>query len=257
MTDEAAVTSGVSTSRIASVFGAARVLLPVVHPVTWEQALESVRTAEEVGVKGVFLINQGLPTDKVLELVLAVRQELPSLWVGVNLLGLKAPQALETALDGCDGRLDGLWNDDAGIDESAAAQPEAEAFLEARRRRGWTGLYFGGVAFKYRREVPPALFGQAAATAAPYMDVICTSGPGTGQAAEVAKPAAMRAALAPGVALALASGVTEDNVETYLPYVDAYLVGTGLEAELGVLDPARVRRLQRLIAGYRPTASAV
>jgi hypothetical protein len=37
--------------------------------------------------------------------------------------------------------------------------------------------------------------------------------------------------------------VTTANVGEYLPYVDAYLVGTGIERELGVLDPDETKRL--------------
>jgi len=119
-------------------------------------------------------------------------------------------------------------------------------FVEARRRREWKGLLFGGVAFKYQREVAPDQLGRAAAAARPFMDVVCTSGPGTGKEADVGKIAALRAGLGDG-ALALASGVTVDNVASYLPHVNAFLVGTGIEVELGVLDPARVQRLNALI----------
>jgi predicted TIM-barrel enzyme len=81
------------------------------------------------------------------------------------------------------------------------------------------------------------------------MDVVCTSGPGTGKEANVGKVSAMKAGLGSDGALALASGVTSENVASYLPYVDAYLVGTGIEVEFGVLDPVKVRALQERIAG--------
>lgn len=59
-----------------------------------------------------------------------------------------------------------------------------------------------------------------------------------------------RDALGTDAAIALASGVTSENVQDYLPYVDAYLVGTGIEKEVGVLDPAKLRALQARIASY-------
>lgn len=237
---------------IETAFGASRVLLPVVHPVSRHEALVSVRVAVDAGCKGVFLINQGLSDDEVLALVLEVRGRHPALWVGLNLLGLPPAGALVRALDACEGRIDGIWGDDAGINEGAASQPKAEAFVAARRARGWGGLYFGGVAFKYQREVPAAQLGSAVRAAAPFMDVICTSGPGTGMAAQVDKVKAMREGATPGVALALASGVTDANVADYLPFVDAFLVGTGIEAKFGVLDPAKVAALQSAILAYRP-----
>jgi phosphoribosylanthranilate isomerase len=49
-------------------------------------------------------------------------------------------------------------------------------------------------------------------------------------------------------ALALASGVTAENVGTYVPYVQAFLVGTGIEASFGVIDAARVTALLRAMS---------
>ncbi len=97
---------------------------------------------------------------------------------------------------------------------------------------------------------------RAAATAAAYMDVICTSGPGTGKEAQVDKVAAMHAGLPATGALALASGVTPENIDRFLPYVHAYLVGTGIEARLGVLDADLVGRLHGRIAVGGAGASA-
>lgn len=235
-------------NRIEEVFGVPRVLLPVVHPVSRDAALASVDVAVTAGVKGVFVINQGMSEKQVLALMMEIRGRYPALWVGVNLLGFSPEEILERGLEAGDGRLDGIWSDDAHIDEDAAQQPEAAAFVERRQAVGWQGLYFGGVAFKYRREVPDARLGDAARFAGGYMDVVCTSGPGTGHEARVEKVAAMHAGLRPGSALALASGVTPDNVDRFLPYVHAYLVGTGIEETLGVLDPARVARLHSMIA---------
>jgi predicted TIM-barrel enzyme len=239
-------------NRIVETFGVARVLLPVVHPVTWDDALASVAVAHDAGVKGVFLIDQGMQAPEVLRLVMTVRERWPRLWVGVNLLAYRPDVALRRALDACAGRIDGIWSDNAAVDELAADHPAAQRFVDTRRERGWNGLYFGGVAFKYQREVPPERLGRAAEAALPFVDVVCTSGPGTGKAADVAKVAALRAGLGAHGAMALASGVTAENVDDYLPYVDAYLVGTGLEASFGSVDPDKVARLQQRIAGYQP-----
>jgi hypothetical protein len=53
------------------------------------------------------------------------------------------------------GRIDGIWSDSAGLDEHASEQPLADPFVAARRGLGWTGFYFGGVAFKYQRAIAP------------------------------------------------------------------------------------------------------
>ena len=233
-------------NRIADVFGTSPVLLPVVHPIGREEALASVRIAHDLGVRGVFLIDQGMTEREVFKLVSTVRERYPALWIGLNLLTRAPSEALVTALVGC-GAIDGIWADNAGIDERRggdSTHPSAEAFAFARDTASWKGLYFGGVAFKYQREVPAKDLGRAAEMSLPYVDVLCTSGPGTGYAADVEKVRALRAGLGDH-AMALASGVTPENVRSYLPYVQAFLVGTGIERQLGVLDPAKIEALLR------------
>jgi predicted TIM-barrel enzyme len=101
-------------------------------------------------------------------------------------------------------------------------------------------MYFGGVAFKYQRHVEAV--GHAARIASRYMDVVTTSGPGTGRAAEVEKIFTMKEALG-DFTLAIASGITPENVTAYLPYADCFLVATGISHDFNNLDPARTKTL--------------
>src|SRR4051812_37473481 len=102
--------------------------------------------------------------DEVLALVREIHRRYPALWVGVNLLGRSRAESMGDALAAC-GRIDGIWSDNALVDERAADQPAATEFVVARRARGWTGLYLGGVAFKYQREVAGDDLGRAAVLA--------------------------------------------------------------------------------------------
>ena len=230
-------------NRIASVFGTSHVLLPVVHPIGSEKALAAVHVAVACGIRGVFIIDQGMIERDVLALVREVRDRHPSLWIGINLLSRSPAGALVSALDAC-GTIDGIWSDDAGVYEGGV-DALAGSFVTVRQRLNWTGLYFGGVAFKYQREIAHEDLGRAAANAVPYVDVICTSGPGTGLAADVGKVSALRSGLGGDHAMALASGVTPENVRRYMPHVQAFLVGTGIESRLGVLDPNKIEALLR------------
>ena len=231
-------------NRIVDVFAQPAVLLPVVHPISQQAALGSVRDAHALGVKGVFLINQPMNERELFTLAREVRQQFPTLWIGINLLGRTPTSALNGVLDGC-GAIDGLWTDNAGI-EARQVHPEADTFVSARTATRWRGLYFGGVAFKYQREIVTTDLEATARTAAPYVDVLCTSGPGTGQAADISKIRMLREGLG-DKAMAIASGVTADNVKQYLPCVQAFLVGTGIEKSFGVLDPAKMEALLRAI----------
>lgn len=220
-------------------------LLPVIHPTKGRDgALAAVRIARDGGADGVFLIDQGMNDREVLSLVKDVRALYPGWWVGLNLLSRGPIEALKATA----GEIDGIWSDNAGVDERVTEQTRATEFVKARG--SWHGLYFGGVAFKYQREVAAADLPRTTELASHYMDVICTSGVGTGHAADPTKVKTMRSGVSADVAIALASGVTVDNVQAYLPYVDAYLVGTGIEHEVGVLNPAAVTALARTIHAF-------
>jgi hypothetical protein len=213
-------------------------LLAVIHVLNGTQARENVRVALGEGMDGTFLISHGeVREETVIDLA---HQAGRDSWAGVNCLGI-TPRGVFRLLPP---EVSGMWADDAGVDEREEEQPEAEAVTAAREESGWRGLYFGGVAFKYQREVDRERLEKAASIAARHMDVVTTSGPGTGEAAEVGKISAMRRGLG-DVPLAIASGITPENVAEYLPFADCFLVATGISKDFHSLDPARVAALVR------------
>ena len=50
--------------------------------------------------------------------------------------------------------------------------------------------------------------------------------------------------------LAIASGITPENVEEYLPYADSLLVATGISNGFTELDPLRVRSLVERVRAF-------
>ena len=231
-----------------------RVLLPVIHlPDDGRLGMAAVSVALQAGADGVFLINQGTSTYNIIENIIpALRHEFGAdLWIGVNPLGTPVHEFLHVSGATPKTRIDGVWSDNAGVDalrEDSFALAR-DAYLAAREATGWKGLYFGGTAFKTQQDLSDDMLPLAAERAASFVEVVCTSGRGTGVASEVSKVKIMRAAI-PGVPMALASGVTPENVEAYLPYVEAYLVATGIEEHFGVLDPVRTKDLADKIHGY-------
>lgn len=206
-------------------------VFPVIHAVTEEQVAQNAKIAADAGADGVFVINHGFAPAELVPLIDVALKHIP--WVGANFLGLGPVSAMQLIAD----RAQGLWTDNARIDDESEDQPHAQAVLDLRQERVWDGEYFGGVAFKYQQQ-PKSVY-QAALKAASYMDVVCTSGPGTGQAAHLDKIRSMREALDDWMCkarLGIASGVTPDNVENYLPYVDDYLVATGISQDFHNLD---------------------
>lgn len=226
--------------------GPAPVVTPVIHVQDAAQAIANLEIAVAAGCPGVFLINHDFPVQPFLPILRAVRAAAPRCWLGVNFLAqpgqIAFPILGALARDGV--LIDAYWADDARIDERAEQQTEAEEIAKIRAESGWPGLYFGGVAFKKQRPVAAEQYGAAAEIAAPYLDVVTTSGVATGREADLAKIDAFREALGQAP-LALASGVTPENAERYARQVDCFLVATGINHrdDFYNIDPARLAAL--------------
>ena len=221
------------------VFNSHHVVLPVIHLDTPEQAIRQAAVAREAGAHGVFIVNHNSTWEHLAVAVTAVRTHVGG-WIGANALDLDAVGAFSTLAARVE--LDGVWTDDAGIDEYATAQPFAERVDAARA--GFAGLYFGGVAFKYQREVQDLT--TAARIAASHMDVVCTSGPGTGLEASPLKISEIAAAAFP-VPTSIASGVSVENVAA-LADARVFIVASSICSDWTTLDPVRTRALVERVA---------
>ena len=214
----------------------------VIHVETRPQTLINADYAWSNGADGIFLINHSIDTERLLEIYQAVRTHYPDKWIGLNFLGTDAGEAMQLLPSDADG----LWTDNAEIDEAGPniiPQKRYDNFKKAHPRC----TYFGGVAFKYQRHV--AELELAAEKAQQCMDAICTSGLMTGVAADIEK--IKRLASAKGEKpLALASGITPENVTDFLPYVDHFLVATGISRSFCMLDPDKVKLLADKIKAF-------
>ena len=231
-------------NRYQRVFPTKHTVLPVIHVDAPEQAHRNVKVARDAGADGVFLINHGMGDAALLDIHETVADANPGWWIGVNCLSL-TPDRVFAAVSQ---KVGGVWVDNARIEEGSPTQPYADQVAAVRRSRALDCLYFGGVAFKYQRDVDD--LEAACRIAAQYMDVITTSGPGTGYAADVVKIRRMKQALG-NTPLAIASGITPDNVGDFLPYADSFLVATGISRNFTELDPLKVRALVQRVRSYR------
>jgi len=230
-------------SRYQRVFSGRHTVLPVIHVESVDQALRNSRVARDAGADGVFLINHAMADEALLRIHGEVADAFPGWWIGVNCLGM-TPEQVFTAVSQ---RVRGVWVDNAGIREGDEDQPYADRVSALRESRVPDCLYFGGVAFKYQRHVEDVE--AACRVAARCMDVVTTSGPGTGRAAAVEKIRRMKQALG-DTPLAIASGITPENVGDYLPHADSFLVATGIARSFTELDPVRVRSLIERVRSF-------
>lgn len=227
------------------------VVTPVIHVQDASQALRNLDVLDGAGCPGAFLINHDFPVEPFLPILREIRSARPDLWLGVNFLAQPGDIAFPILgqLAGEGYAFDAYWADDARIDERESEQEEADRIARIRAESGWKGMYLGGVAFKKQRPVPEAMFAESARIAMPYMDVVCTSGIATGHEADLSKIETFRTAIG-DKPLAIASGITPENVHRYAPLVDMILVATGInfEGDFYNIDPAR---LDALLAATR------
>lgn len=197
-------------------------LLPVVHPISYIDAMRAIELCVAVGVKGVFLINQGMSAHDVTDLSQQVKLRFPELFVGLNLLGSLPVRFQSQAW------LDAVWADNAIGNERPHKRFK----------------YFGGIDFKYQKPIPPEEYKDAIASV--EVDVVTTSGPGTGKAPTLSKIENFRRVY--DGPLAIASGITPDNVDPFIPLVNHFLVATGIEERFGVFDRSKLHDLHQKLA---------
>ena len=218
------------------------VLLVVIHAYTWEQVERNVTIALDAGADGVFLIAGKMDWQELSACYKKVRVRFPDAWIGLNFLDLNPEEAFDSAPLG----VNGLWVDNAGTQPDRNGVLYCQTIQPFREERPDL-LYFGGVAFKYQYEV--ADVAAAARASLTWVDVVTTSGEATGQAPDVGKIRAMKEAI-DNAPLAIASGITPENVGDYLGICDCFLVATGISSSAAELDRVRVAKLvARLASG--------
>lgn len=183
-------------------------IIPVIHMLNKNQVLTNVKICIECGIKKIFLINHQVSEQDLIECANIVKNEYPSLWVGINILGISTESAINKNL-----QFDGLWCD-ATISSD-----------DVKKYRNFKGLFFGGLAFKYQPQ--PKDLKIACDDAILATDVATTSGVGTGKAANVDKIKTIREYLGEHP-MAIASGVSSENIHNYKDIVDYLLVASSI-----------------------------
>ena len=223
-------------------------LLPVIHIESPEQTLRNTSIAKEAGCEGVFLIDHMGDHVYLMDTYIVVRQQFPDMWVGINDLGRRNQDVFYDLQDWSS--VNGLWIDNLGVDEDDESQEDLIAMLGVLDSK-WSimdgGLVFGGVAFKYQKPVRDVA--KAARIAKDYCDVVTTSGEGTGSAPTLEKIRTMKEAIG-DKPLAIASGISVENVGQFLEFTDYFLVATGISKTFNELDPEKTKQLLDLIKSH-------
>lgn len=199
-------------------------IMPVIHKVSEAQVLENVRVCARNGIFHVWLIDHSLSSWQNLDDTLKnVRRKFPEMWVGVNYLQLTSHAAAKLVREGLTSP-SGLWCDNGHL-EKAGEDTTAMAIRDLMLGTGVS--YFGGVEFKYQRKPKEGEIEWVHKRASELMDVLTTSGPGTGQEINLDKLKRMRDNVG-DCNIAVASGVSHRNKNEIFKYADYAMVASSI-----------------------------
>jgi predicted TIM-barrel enzyme len=210
-------------------------IYPVVHYLDRATAFSEADKAAQGGADGIFLISHHGDDYELLDVGVEIKSKFEGFPVGINLLNTSPIDATENAIQR---GYPMLWGDDMGVD-STGVNETGQAIKTTKAAKDSTIEIFASVAFKYRRTEPDPAMAATMALSAGFIPT--TSGSATGSAPDVAKIASMSAATK-GV-LAIASGMTPENVVLFAPHLSHILVATGISIDEHKLDASRLRQL--------------
>lgn len=223
-----------------------RQFIPVIHHLDIPTTLKNAKIADSVGCEYVALIQHEGKDYLLSEACLAISKSFPKLSIVVNNLSFSFyTSVLDGLLSTLDYNVKGTWVDNCGISSSRVSK-DAEWVSTVVKSEQWKSYkIFGGVAFKYQEfEKHPEL---AAKTAYNLGFIPTTSGSETGESPSVSKTRSMAEVL-PERILAVASGITPENVSDFLPYVQYYFVVTGISRDFYNFDYEKANKLQDIIS---------
>ena len=213
---------------------------PVIHVDTNDESLafKNAEIAARNGCTGVMFISM-TGDDKIIpDLAREIKEKFPQLRVGINLLQTKPEQALKISIDH---ELDATWEDEQITGTKSPATEEEFESIKNLLKTNPNHEFFVGVAFKYQTtEKNP---GAAANKALELGYIPTTSGDGTGKAASQQKLTKIREEIGNKSPLAIASGVTPENIHEHAKTVTHVLVATGIEKSHFEIDEEKLKKL--------------
>jgi hypothetical protein len=173
-------------------------------------------------IGGIWLSCSNCSVDVIKQTYTWIKNVYPSLWVGINLVGETIIKMLEFIQEF---KPDGIWSDRSYItDEEIQNIPKI--IIDSFKRSNWNGLYFGGTLFKYVKQDGDV--NKILENSIKYMDVLTTSGNGTGIEINKEKIEKIYNQVSEKILVAIASGITSDNILRLSKTCDIFIVGTSI-----------------------------
>lgn len=203
-----------------------KTILPVLSCYSFEQFIKNIELMYELYVNnyigGIWITSSNSDVKIITQTLKWCLDKFPSLWIGVNLVGESIIKVLEFIFEN---NPNGLWIDKSYINDKTY-QNIPEIIIDQFNKANWNGLYFGGTFFKYVSQEGD--FNKILENSIKYMDIVTTSGDGTGIEIEKNKIIEINKVCSSKIKIAIASGITENNIYELSKYSDIFIVGTSL-----------------------------
>lgn len=206
-----------------------RELMPVIHACSKEQAFDNIEICIEAKIDTCWLIGHTIDNRELISIAYKAKQKYKNINIGINCLGMTYNDVSIFA-----SFLDYVWTD------NCYAEPRD---LEFKRNH----KYFGGIAFKYQN--PRFSLEDDCINALEFVDVITTSGNATGKPPTLDKIKKIHSYVN-NTPIAIASGIDENNIQQFLPYVEYYLVATSISKTWDELDFDKILKLNSIITHF-------
>ncbi len=195
-------------------------IIPVIHIVDNKQVFTNVETCVKCGINKIFLIDHSGSERSLPSYSEEIKADY-KLWVGINLLGHDIKKILTRAEEWAlfNFHTDAIWSDED------LSHLSVDELLDIKSKITYKGEYFGGLAFKYQRQ--PVDVRTACNNSKLITNVSVTSGSGTGSAPTKVKIQQLREHLG-NHPLAIASGVSVDNIKSYIGLAQYAMVATSI-----------------------------
>lgn len=187
-------------------------------------------------INGIWLLTTNSDIETITKVLIWTKDKYPDFWVGVNLIG-HIPKVLNFLSVVSP---DGLWVDNSHLTDKTN-QNIPEIVIDQFKRLNWKGLYFGGVLFKYNHYMGDPL--KILDKANEYMDVLITSGEGTGIEIELDKIKFIKDNTKTNILVANASGITPENVYKIKKFCNIFVVRSSIVDKRNNIDMNKLDKL--------------
>ena len=213
--------------KVYQIFGKKKIFLPVVHVVTMDQVKKNIEILSRLDIQGCWIINHSCSDDIFSMAYNFIKTDYPKLWVGINYLSGNPLDPINFCLK-YSIYPNGFWFDNIGVlDDNIKV---AEYITKIIKSNNFDNvLIFGSICFKY--QIQPKNVSLTTQNAMNFVDIITTSGKGTGQEHEVAdinKFNLMKSICDGHNYLAVASGISESNILNIIESVDIFMVNSSI-----------------------------